>query len=110
MAFTSTLDMASGTALITLAGELDAAAAPLFRADIEKAAELRPQRLVLRLDGLTYMASAGLRALIFAKQKMGATTDIYLIATQPSVLETIQLTGFDRSCILRDTWDVTAAA
>ena len=104
MAFTSTLDWKAKTALITLAGELDAASAPLFRADIEKAADQHPQRLVLLMDGLTYMASAGLRTLIFAKQKLGEGVALYLIGTQETVLETIRLTGFDRSVIVQDTY------
>lgn len=110
MAFNSTLDMASGTAMITLVGELDAAAAPLFRADIERAGKERPERLVLQLQGLTYMASAGLRALIFAKQTMGPSVDLYLVAPQEGVLETIRLTGFDKSCIIQDSWNAPAAA
>jgi anti-anti-sigma factor len=104
MAFTSTLDWKAQTALITLTGELDAAAAPVFRADIEKAADQHAQRLVLRMEGLTYMASAGLRTLIFAKQKIGQGVDLYIVGTQETVLETIRLTGFDRSVIVQDTY------
>ncbi len=105
MAFTSTLDVSTDVALITLVGELDAAAAASFRDEIEKAAEKHPQRLVLQMQDLTYMASAGLRALIFAKQKMGPAVDIVLVATQPPVMETIRLTGFNNSVVFMDTWN-----
>ncbi len=109
MAFTSNLDCIGSTAVITLAGDLDGSSAALFRADIERAAAIKPQHLILKLDGLTYMASAGLRALIFAKQQMGPTTDLILVATPDSVLETIRLTGFDRSCTFQDAWNPPSA-
>ncbi len=104
MSFSSTLQADEGMATITLVGELDAAAAPVFKADIEKAAGLKPKRLVLMMGDLNYMASAGLRVLIFAKQKLGAESDIYVIGTQDSVIETLRLTGFYDSVIVQETY------
>jgi anti-anti-sigma factor len=105
MAFTSTLQMENGIATITLVGELDAAAAPVFRADVERAASLNARRLVLMMQALDYMASAGLRALVFAKQKMGAQVDIYVIGANESVSETLELTGFASSVISMPDYD-----
>ncbi len=105
MAFNSTLVMTNGTATVTLSGELDAASAPQFKAEVERAAAQQPKRLVLMMAGLNYMASAGLRVLVFAKQKMGTGVDIYMVGTQESVLETITLTGFQNSVILLDKYD-----
>ena len=79
MSFTVTTEVANGIARITLDGELDASSAPDFKAAIEKVAADKPRRLVLMLSGLEYMASAGLRVLIFAKQKLGAATDIFVV-------------------------------
>ncbi len=105
MAFNSLLQVGQGMAKITLTGELDAAAAPTFRADIERAAVQGAKRLVLVMSDLSYMASAGLRALVFAKQKMGAQSDIYVVGVQPSVQETLELTGFANSVIAMDRYD-----
>ncbi|HWG84025.1 MAG TPA: STAS domain-containing protein [Deinococcales bacterium] len=103
MAFEATLDTTSenGSAIITLNGQLDAAAAPSFRQKVEEAAAANPKRLVLRMEGLDYMASAGLRTLVFAKQKMGANVTIYVIGAQESVAETIELTGFQHSVVMQ---------
>ncbi len=104
MAFSSTLEKTNNTAVITLVGELDAASAPVFKSEVERAAGPDIQRLVLMMGGLDYIASAGLRVLIFAKQKMGPNVDVYVIAPQAQVLDTLQKTGFDRSCIVQETY------
>ncbi|MBC6481895.1 MAG: anti-sigma factor antagonist [Hormoscilla sp. GM7CHS1pb] len=95
----------SGIAKITLSGELDGATAPAFKAKVEAAAAAKPQRLVLLMQDLEYMASAGLRVLIFSKQKMGTSVDIYLVGVQEMVLDTIKKTGFDRSVYIIDEYD-----
>jgi anti-anti-sigma factor len=91
------------TALIVLEGELDAASAALFKDTVEKAASGKPKQLVLHLEKLTFMASAGLRVLIFAKQKMGPSAEVVVVGAQPKIIETIRMTGFDRSIRIEPT-------
>ena len=105
MAFKSVLEIVNGVAKITLSGELDAAAAPAFRGDVEKAAAAKVKAVALFMKDLEYMASAGLRALVFAKQKMGPQTEIYMIALQETVMETITMTGFQNSVTFLDEYD-----
>jgi anti-anti-sigma factor len=106
MAFSATTEeVTGGIARITLAGELDASSAPEFKAAIEKIVAARPRRLVLLMKELDYMASAGLRVLIFAKQKLGLSTDIFIVGAKPSVVETLQMTGFHYSAVLLDEYD-----
>jgi anti-anti-sigma factor len=95
----------NGIARITLAGELDASSAPAFRTAVEEAASTRPRRLALLLDKLEYMSSAGLRILVFAKQKLGAATEIVVVGAQPSILETLEMTGFQDSVVILDAYD-----
>lgn len=85
---------------IELSGELDASSAPQFKGIIEQAAGYSPKRLFLNMMQLTYISSAGLRVLIFAKQKMGTSTDIYVVGAREAVAQSIKLTGFDRSIFL----------
>ncbi|NES83507.1 MAG: anti-sigma factor antagonist [Moorea sp. SIO2B7] len=106
MAFNTTLEITDrAIAKITLSGELDGSSAPTFKTEVEKAAAQNPKRLVLLMQDLEYMASAGLRVLIFAKQKMGKNVDIYLIGVQEMVLDTIKKTGFDQSVYILDEYD-----
>jgi anti-anti-sigma factor len=96
--------MKEDAAEITLAGELDASSAPLFQAELEKAAALKPKRLVLLVKDLDFMASAGIRMLIFAKQKMGPTVDVYVIAPQEPILDTLRRTGLLYSVIVQNEY------
>ena len=68
-----------------------------------EAAEQEVSRLILLMQTLAYMSSAGLRCLVFAHQKMPAGTEIVLVGTQPEVAETIRLTGFDRSVVMQES-------
>ncbi|MEB3220200.1 MAG: anti-sigma factor antagonist [Nostocales cyanobacterium 94392] len=105
MAFDASLEVINNIAKITITGELDASTAPQLKAKLEEAAAEEPKRLVLMMEGLEYMASAGLRMLIFAKQKMGNSVDIYMVGTQEMVLDTITKTGFDQSVFLVNEYD-----
>ena len=106
MAFDAFLEMTdTGIARILLSGELDAGSAPKFREAVERAAEHHPKRLVLLMGDLEFMASAGLRVLIFAKQKMGHGVDVYIVKARDPILETIRMTGFHHSVVLVDGLD-----
>jgi len=103
MAFSVTSKiLKNGTAELTLVGELDASVANEFKAAVEKAAAEKAKKLVLNMKDLEFMASAGLRILVFAKQKMGYDVDIYVIAAQAAVRDTIEMTGFHHSVIMQD--------
>ncbi|MDJ0597882.1 MAG: anti-sigma factor antagonist [Crocosphaera sp.] len=100
MNLTTTLETTNNTAKIILSGELDGSNAEQLKQKIEEAATLKPSCLILLMEDLEYMASAGLRILIFAKQKMGKQVDIYVVGAQEIVLDTIEKTGFHHSVIL----------
>ena len=90
---------------ITLTGELDASTASVFKTEIEKAASQQARRVALLMSGLDYMASARVRVLVFAKQKMGANVDIYVVAPQDSIRETLELTGLQNALYILDSYD-----
>jgi anti-anti-sigma factor len=106
MAFNISLAMTDkGIAKITLSGDLDGRVAPEFKTEIENAAAQNAKRLVLLMKDLEYMSSAGLRVLVFAKQKMGSEVDIYMIGAQEQVMEPITMTGLHHSLIILDEYD-----
>jgi anti-anti-sigma factor len=105
MAFNATTTIDSDIAKITLSGELDGSMAPVFQKEVEKAVSQKAKRLVLLMAGLDYISSAGLRVLVFAKQKMGTGVDLYVVGAQQQVKDTLQMTGFDRSIIALETYD-----
>jgi anti-anti-sigma factor len=73
----------ANTARIALSGELDGSTAPKLRETVDKILAGKPAQLVLQVEKLTFMASAGLRILIFAKQKQ-PNLKIYLV--KPSTM------------------------
>jgi anti-anti-sigma factor len=101
MALSVVLEMNEDVAEITLKGELDATSAGLFQAELERAAASRPKRLVLLVKDLEFIASAGIRMLIFGKQKLGPKVDVYVIDPQEPILETLRRTGLLRSVIVQ---------
>jgi len=107
MAFSVTYKLLKDkTAELSLSGELDASVANDFKAQIEKAVTDKARKLVLNMKDLEFMSSAGLRVLVFAKQKMGPGVDIYVIAPQEAVRDTIEMTGFHQSVIMQDEFQV----
>jgi anti-sigma B factor antagonist len=108
MALTSTLDVTNNVAKITLGGRLDASTAPQFRDLVEQAAAKKVKAVALLLGNLEYMASAGLRVIVFARQKMGAAVKLYVVAPQPVVLETIEVSGFSQAVTLLPAYDAAA--
>jgi anti-sigma B factor antagonist len=104
MGFNVSVEQGSGEAIIKLSGELDAATAPQFKEAIEQAAEAKPRRLVFLMGELEFMASAGLRVLIFAQQKMGSGVSLYVIGSHGPVLNTLTMSGFHHSVHMQDTY------
>ncbi|MFI7700860.1 anti-sigma factor antagonist [Nonomuraea sp. NPDC049480] len=101
MAFKMKMNVEGDTATIRLAGELDGSSAPELNDLVTQAVGRQVGKLVLLLDELTYMSSAGVRCLVFAHQKLPRGSEIMLVGTNPEVAETIRLTGFDRSIVMR---------
>ncbi|WP_327583553.1 STAS domain-containing protein [Nonomuraea sp. NBC_00507] len=97
MAFTATLTTEAGTATIKLTGEIDASTAAQFHDKLDEAVASAVQRLVLQAEELTYLASAGLRVLVFARQKLGENVSIVITGAADPVARTIRMAGLDRS-------------
>ena len=51
------------------------------------------------------MAIAGIRMLVFTKQKLGANADIYVVAANEQIVNTLEMTGVDKSVIFVDEFE-----
>jgi anti-anti-sigma factor len=91
-------------ARIKLTGRVDAGNASVLSEELKKLVGQPLQQIVFIVDELEYMSSAGLRAIIFAKQKIGENSQVLLIAPQPSVLEVIKMSGLDTFVIIQDSF------
>ncbi|HEX7022067.1 MAG TPA: anti-sigma factor antagonist [Trueperaceae bacterium] len=109
MPFQADLKIESHIAIITLTGELDAQAASNLRERIEEASTHQPRKLVFVVRDLSFLASAGLRTLVFARQKMHADVDVYIVGAHGAVTQTIELTGFHHSVTMLDDYDEAIA-
>ncbi|GGL60491.1 hypothetical protein GCM10010129_00050 [Streptomyces fumigatiscleroticus] len=102
MAFDVQLRIDDKVVTIELSGELDASTAGEFHQAIGEAAGAGAVELVIRAEQLGHLSSAGLRSLVFARQKMGDGVRIAVIGASEPVARTIRLAGFDHSIDLVD--------
>lgn len=98
-------EIANDVAKITMAGDVDSATAPKFMKEVNKIAAQAPKKLALFMEDLNFMSSAGLRVIIFAKQKLGADSSIYLIKPQEQIVDSLEKTGFLLSVHIVDSFE-----
>ncbi|MBI9066881.1 MAG: anti-sigma factor antagonist [Salinivirgaceae bacterium] len=104
MDFTVVSEITDNIATVTLKGSLDSASASVFQEEIQKLIGQPIKDLVLRVSELSFMASAGLRMIIFAKQKLGSAVNIFLVSPQDQIIDTLQMTGFIHSVHIVDKY------
>lgn len=87
--------ISGSTATFTLVGRLDAVTAPALADELKKLIGKQLQKVVFNAAGLDYLSSAGLRAIVFAKQKLGTDPEVIVQKPQADVLSVIKMAGFD---------------
>ena len=85
-----------GKVVITLAGELDVAGAPVLREHLAAATRSEGRVVVCDLEHLTYMDSTGISVLIAARKRLDATgRDLVLVGPSERVHKVLEITGVD---------------
>ena len=79
--------------IIEVAGRLDTTTAPALDKKINEDAN-DAKNLVLDLNGLEYISSAGLRVLLSAQKKMQKIGSMKVKNVCPQVMEVFEMTGF----------------
>ncbi len=84
----------NGTTLkVMIEGRLDAATSPILEKTLED--NIKDSKdLILDMEKLDYISSAGLRVLLAAHKKMNAIGTLKLINVGDMVIEVLEMTGF----------------
>lgn len=94
-----------GAAKIVLCGRLDAVNAPVLQDELKKLMGSPVKDMIFYAKDLEYISSAGLRVIIFAKQKVGVDAKVYLIAAQDAVLSVVKMSGLDNFMFIQESYD-----
>jgi anti-sigma B factor antagonist len=83
-----------GAARLSVAGEVDSASAAVLRAELDRALDAGPAELVVDLDGVTFLDSAGLAVLAGAHRRATAyDVRLRVLASGRPVIRPMQITG-----------------
>jgi anti-sigma B factor antagonist len=100
-----------GTSVIAVSGELDAHTAPTLKGRLAHLIEGGTHRLIIDLEGLEFLDSTGLGALLSALKRARAHDgSVDIICTQIRILRIFKITSLDRVFDIYDSAsDVFAA-
>src|SRR5258707_10051911 len=96
--------------VLTVAGEVDLATAPALEAAIEGILNAKPAALIIDLTAVSFLASAGMAALVGAHQRAGKATSIAVVADGPATSRQLKMTSLDQGFALHSTLDQALAA
>lgn len=83
-----------GTALtITLEGRLDTTTAPELEAELDSSLE-GVKELILDMEDLRYLSSAGLRVILAAQKRMNRQGSMKVVHVCSEIMEVFKITGF----------------
>jgi len=92
-----------GATVLTVAGEVDLATAPALETAIEGVLATKPGTLIIDLSGVSFLASAGMAALVAAHQRAGEATTIAVVAEGPATSRQLKMTSLDQVFALHST-------
>ena len=85
---------------MTLSGEVDTKTAPELLKELTGLELNVLSQLRMKLAEVSFMSSAGLRALVFAKQKMPHSARLYVIGASEVIQDTITKTGLTQAVVM----------
>ena len=104
-------DQVEGVLVITVAGRIDGLNAQEFHENLDKEIGGSDNPVVLDLEKLSYISSAGLRSiLLVAKTLQGRNTKFMLCSLPGPIREIFEIAGFDKIIdVLKSRSDAIAA-
>ncbi|HEY0575984.1 MAG TPA: STAS domain-containing protein [Pseudonocardia sp.] len=83
-----------GTALLRVAGEVDMLSSPTLRDNIAAALGEARQRLIIDLDGVEFLGTSGLAALVEGRTLAAErNTELWLVCSRRQVLRPLRIAG-----------------
>ncbi len=106
---TTTVSVRDEATVLTVAGEVDLATAPALENAIDATLGGKPTALVIDLSDVSFLASAGMAALVAAHQRAGDTR-IAVVADGPATGRQLKMTNLDQVFALFPTLDEALAS
>lgn len=91
--------------LITLVGDVDTKTAPSLHDTLSALRLATLTELRIEMYQVGFLSSAGLRALLFAKQKMPHSSRLILIGSSDGIADVVTKTGLDKAITLAASHD-----
>ncbi|MEV6276872.1 STAS domain-containing protein [Nocardia sp. NPDC051832] len=107
---TTAVTVHGGATVLTVAGEVDLATAPALETAIEGVLADKAPALIIDLTGVSFLASAGMAALVAAHQRAGDATTIAVVADGPATSRQLKMTSLDQVFALYSTLEAALAA
>ncbi len=79
--------------VVSVAGEVDVATAPMLRSRLDAAIDRGKPLLVVDLLSVTFIDSTGLGVLIGATKRVGGSGAMRLVVSEPRILKLFEITG-----------------
>ncbi|MEU3475912.1 MULTISPECIES: STAS domain-containing protein [Nocardiaceae] len=96
--------------ILTVEGSIDVLSAPQLSEAITDALTGRPRGLIIDLTSTDFLASAGMSALLTARDAIAPTGQFAVVADGPATSRPIRLVGLDDTLTLYPTLDNAIAA
>lgn len=86
-----------GVPVVGAEGEIDLGTVDALRSVASEVVRTKPDSVIFDLRKVTYIDSSGLGILLAARKQLGKSADSVVVVTdQPSVLQSLKITGLDR--------------
>ena len=106
MTFRVKVQVVGATHVITVVGELDGATACRLRAAVDRALDALPAAVVVDLGAVTFIDSAGVRAVLDRRTAMSTLdAELRVVAGSEQVRSVLELSGMTDGMVLHRTLD-----
>ncbi len=107
---TTSVAVHDAATVLTVDGEVDLATAPALENAIDGVLADKPAHLIIDLTQVSFLASAGMAALVGAHQRAGEDTAIAIVADGPATSRQLKMTSLDQVFALYATLDAALIA